>query len=114
MNKLITDFTTNYPRATEMAEQLRDMDMPMDISLWISVNASVLMAKLKRGDYSKNEINDEGIDMFAFTYLRNMKVVAEKVWLATGDYSHIKNIKTLQPDAFVEKIIKQAESLLGV
>jgi hypothetical protein len=113
MNKLITEFSSKYPQATEMAVQVKELDMPMDIALWVSINVSILMAKLKRGDYSKNmrnpneQLSDECIDMFGVTYLKNIKKVAEQVWYATGSYSHIKQLKSLQPDDFFEKLINQ-------
>jgi hypothetical protein len=43
------------------------------------------------------KIPNELIDVFAYTYLKNVEAVAEKVWTMTGEYNHIKNISILEP-----------------
>jgi hypothetical protein len=112
MDKLITDFESNYPRTTEMAVRVKEMEMPVEINLWISINVSVLMTKLKRGDYSayqksKTPMKDEVIDIFGKTYLQNIEKVAHQVFLLTGEYSQMKTMKSLSPDNFFLKLINQ-------
>jgi hypothetical protein len=113
MNSLINKFNSNYPRTTAKAICIKDINLPEDIAIWVSINVSLLMAKLKRGDYSQymrdsnSTLPDNVVDMFGYTYLQNVEKVIEQIFMATGEYSHIKNLKTLQPDNFFKKLINQ-------
>jgi hypothetical protein len=114
MDKLINDFTNKYPKATEIANVIKEIqDIPSDISLWISISAGVLMAKLNSGCYSKYyktpnfKINDEGIDMIAKTYLQNIHSVLIELSSNGFDYTHIKKLERFKPDNFMERLINQ-------
>jgi hypothetical protein len=114
MDKLINDFTNKYPKATEIANVIKEIkDIPNDVSLWISINVGILMAKLNSGYYSKYykspnyKINDEMIDVFSKTYLKHIHSVLITLSNNGFDYTHIKKIEKLKPDNFMEKLINQ-------
>ena len=111
MEKMIADFTQEYPETVSMAKEVAEMPhLPLPMQIWISLNVSVLMAKLKRGDFNKylkngGEMRTEGIDMFGKTYLQNIKNMGTQVWEMTGEYELLKKSQVLKPDLFVEKLI---------
>ncbi len=113
MEKIIADFTQEYPSCASMAKEVAEMPhLPLSISIWISLNVSVLMAKLKRGDFNeylinKGDMKPEIIDMFGKCYLQNIKHVGTQVWEMTGEYELLKKSQSLKPDLFVIKLIKK-------
>jgi hypothetical protein len=113
MEKIIADFTQEYPLSSAMAKEVAEMPhLPLPISIWISLNVSVLMAKLKRGDFNKyltngGEMRTELIDMFGKTYLQNIKKIGTEVWEITGEYELLKKSQSLKPDLFVIKLIEK-------
>ena len=109
---MIMDFESKYPNTAKCSHNMREKGLPYDTSLWIGVNASILMMKLDRGDYNeyrktKCKLPNEVIDMFGKTYMENALTVAEKVYNMTGEYERMKTVKALDPDAFFEKLINQ-------
>ena len=108
------EFKTNYPRSAECAEQLKKY--PMDLQFNMVIAVSVLMAKLKRGDYNhylinkETQITDDMIDMFAKTYLENYSRVADQVYMMIGKYEPFPKLNVLLPDNFIKKLINQAKN----
>jgi hypothetical protein len=113
MEKIIADFTQEYPQTASMAKEVAELpNLPLPISIWISVNITVLMLKLKRGDFNEylkdgREMKTEHIDMFGRTYLQNIIHMGMKVWELTGEYELLKKSPVLNPDKFVIKLIEK-------
>lgn len=114
MEKIIADFTNDYPLSASMAKEVAELpNLPNEIAIWISLNVSILMAKLKRGYFNKYMRNSNTvlpikvIDMFGKNYLLNVKNVATEIWEKTGEYELLKKLEVLKPDNFVVKLIEK-------
>jgi hypothetical protein len=116
METMINEFSSKYPQTANYATLFSKMNLPIETSLWVSLNTSILMSKLKNGGFSKyrrgaGDLPDNVIDMFGRTYLQNIEKAINNCvsMFGTGKevYDRVTKIKILEPNLFMETLVKQ-------